>query len=137
MRRPQQANAAALDSMVLGGQSLTPQTIPATWASGPWGSSGGVARCRHCDRVFSFVAVAEPEPETEPEISYPEPEPIEYQEPLPVEHQEPPPDDRRDVCYPVACCPECGAKRPKVTSTRGKIRHHKCVCGYRFKSVER
>lgn len=34
-------------------------------------------------------------------------------------------------------CPKCDAKNPKVRSTQGRIRYHKCEnCGQGFKSVE-
>lgn len=120
--------------MILGGQQVTPQTMPATWATGSWGNTG-VAICRHCQRSFSFTAIQRPpEPEPEPErIVYPEPNEITYQEPPPVESH--------DAAPRVVCCPECGqaagqyGRGPKVTSTRKTVRHYRCTCGARFKAT--
>lgn len=38
---------------------------------------------------------------------------------------------------PVNCrCPSCNAVNPKVETTKGRVRYHKCGCGNAFKSVE-
>lgn len=53
------------------------------------------------------------------------------------------PSDQQDaggVAYnPVNCrCPRCNAPNPRVHTTRGRIRFHRCdKCGSRFKSVEK
>ena len=44
------------------------------------------------------------------------------------------------VAYEVVhCrCPKCKQKNPKVTSTQGRIRYHRCEnCSQKFKSVEK
>lgn len=65
-----------------------------------------------------------------------QPHPIQTQAPA-VQQQELPEPSTRGVVYAVTRCPTCNSKSTKVTSTRGKIRMHKCKeCGHNFKSVE-
>jgi transposase-like protein len=41
------------------------------------------------------------------------------------------------VVYVPTRCPYCGSKRTKITSTRGKLRYHRCKnCKGNFKSHE-
>jgi hypothetical protein len=131
VREPQPPRHASFGPMLLHGQPVTTETMPASWASGSWGSGSGVAVCRHCERSFSFTATVAPPP--------PEPDHVEFQRPEPIVHQDPPPVEYQRPALNVVRCPECGevagqyGKGPKVKSKQKKARYYKCSCGCTFK----
>lgn len=113
--------------------------------------AGGRARCRHCGLKFSFRTLPQPADADTPAEDPPE-------DPRPILHTverdtksaadplaglaiiaEPPPipQGTNPVTYPVEACPSCRSPEVKVTTSRGRVRHHKCqACGAKFKSVE-
>lgn len=76
-----------------------------------WGGSFESRSCNACGKLFTVNAKAEE---------------AEADEPVAVPYVR------------VACrCPKCGNENPKVTSSRGEIRFHRCGrCDHRFKSYE-
>lgn len=113
-----------LDNLVLHGQPVTPENVPSSWQGvGEAWASSGVAKCSHCGNEFVFTEHAD---EGEPQTG-----------PAPIDHQELPPLDGV-VEYPILRCRNCGQSRPRTTSTRGRIRQHKCQdCGHTFQSREK
>jgi len=99
--------------------------VPDSW----FGS--GKARCRHCNKMFSFrlsgAAIRNGNGSGRPELP-PEEEPVA----APCL----PPEDR-GVIYHIVRCPKCGGDRTKIVRTDRPVRYHKCgECGHGFKSVE-
>lgn len=81
-------------------------------------------RCDHCGHQWRQYA---PVAETQPAISEPKTQNLYQPAPRPA-----------TVYRPAsrACCPECGSNKTRTTSTRGRVRYHRCRdCGNRFKSV--
>lgn len=118
-------------------RSLHPKLVE-TYGTASW-FSGGNARCKHCGLRFNFRALPEPpeEPE-EPEVPAASPaDPLAGivlagTAPASVPQGIPPP-----ITYPVEACPGCQSPDVRVTTSRGRVRHHKCrACGAKFKSVE-
>jgi len=93
--------------------------------SARWGQVHERRQCSHCGRTW-LTAVEE-----EPSAVSGQPSVTPAAEPEPAE------DADQVVVYPAICCPQCGSKRTKVSSTRRPIRFHKCLeCGWTFKSAE-
>lgn len=108
--------------------------------------AGGRARCKHCGLTFSFRELPPPpeEPPEEPRQTEDERTGESGQEPaadplagLAFVAETTVPQGIPPITYPVKACPECGSAEIRVTTKRGRVRHHKCrSCAASFKSVE-